>query len=156
MNIYDLPAFNRLQGIESLSQSNSPLSFQYVDELYPQIINEDQEEQYSYLGYNDMGYETPRTIADQNRILGQTFTQQQPNFFRRMFDRASDMFGSGRELIGQGIGTLANLVTGNPIVGGVMSLLSRIYILSPCTPFTAIPLNSARSFILSSAPSFLS
>ena len=43
-----------------------------------------------------------------------------------MFDRASDMFGSGRELIGQGIGTLANLVTGNPIVGGVMSLLSRM------------------------------
>ena len=129
MNIYDVQLLNELlkpkQGIESLSQASSPLSFQYVDQLYPQINNED-EEDYLYPGMGDMRYETPRTIADQNRILGQTFTQQQPNFFQRMFNKASDIYGSGRDLIGQGIGTLANLVTGNPLVGGVMSLISRM------------------------------
>jgi len=129
MNIYDVQLLNELlkpkEGIESLSQASSPLSFQYEDELYPQINNED-EEDYLYPGMEDMRYETPRTISDQNRILGQTFTQQQPNFFQRMFNRASDIYGSGRNLIGQGIGTLANLVTGNPLVGGVMSLMSRM------------------------------
>ena len=129
MNIYDVQLLNQLlkpkQGIESLSQASSPLSFQYVDQLYPQINNED-EEDYLYPGMGDMRYETPRTIADQNRILGQTFTQQQPNFFERMLNKASDFYGSSKNLIGQGIGTLANFVTGNPIVGGIMSLISRM------------------------------
>ena len=46
----------------------------------PINIEKDEEEQYPYLGYNNMGYETPRTIADQNRILGQTFTPPEQNF----------------------------------------------------------------------------
>ena len=97
MNIYDVQLLNQLlnqkEGVASLSQASSPLSFKYVDELYPQINNEaEAEEDYLYSGIGDMRYETPRTIADQNRILGQTFTQQQPNFFQRMLSGASDMW----------------------------------------------------------------
>jgi len=37
-----------------------------------------------------------------------------------------DIYGSGKELIGKGVGTLANILTGNPFIGGVMSLMSRM------------------------------
>ena len=57
---------------------------------------------------------------------GTNFNFNQPNFFQRMFNKASDIYGSSRDLIGTGISSLANLVTGNPLVGGVMSLLSRM------------------------------
>ena len=128
MNIYDVQLLNELlkqkQGIASLSQAASPLSFQYVDELYPQINNED-EEDYLYPGMGDMRYETPRTIADQNRILGQTFTQQQPNFFQRMLSGASDLYGSGRDLVGTGISSLMSLASGIPGLGLLTGLINR-------------------------------
>jgi hypothetical protein len=127
MNIYDVQLLNELlkpkQGIESLSQAASPLSFQYVDELYPQINNED-EEDYLYSGMGDMRYQTPRTIADQNRILGQTFTQKQPNFFQRMLSGASDMYGSGRDLIGTGITSLMGLASGIPGISLLTGLIN--------------------------------
>ena len=33
-----------------------------------------------------MRYETPRTIADQNRILGQTFTEKKPSGIAKLFE----------------------------------------------------------------------
>jgi len=82
------------------------------------------EEDYLYSGMEDIVYQTPRTIADQNRILGQTFTQQQPNFFQRMLSGASDMYGSGRDLIGTGIGSLMSLASGIPGLGLLMGLIN--------------------------------
>ena len=86
--------------------------------------DEDEEDQLLYSGVGDMRYQTPRTIADQNRILGQTFTQQQPNFFQRMLSGASDMYGSGRDLIGTGIGSLMSLASGIPGLGLLMGLIN--------------------------------
>jgi hypothetical protein len=45
-----------------------------------QNFEDEDEDELSYLGIGDMTYGTPRTIADQNRILGQTFTQQPKSF----------------------------------------------------------------------------
>jgi hypothetical protein len=42
--------------------------------------DEEDEDQVSYLGINNMTYGTPRTIADQNAVLGRTFTQQPKSF----------------------------------------------------------------------------
>ena len=39
-----------------------------------------------YTGVTGIGYQTPRTIADQNRILGQTFTEQKPSGIARLFE----------------------------------------------------------------------
>jgi len=39
-----------------------------------------------YTGVTGMGYQTPRTIADQNRVLGQTFTEQKPSGIARLFE----------------------------------------------------------------------
>ena len=47
---------------------------------------EDEEDQLPYSGVGDMRYQTPRTIADQNRILGQTFTEQKPSGIARLFE----------------------------------------------------------------------
>ena len=90
----------------------------------PINIEEDEEEQYPYLGYNNMGYETPRTIADQNRILGQTFTPPEQNLFRRIISGASDLYGSGRNLIGTGIGSLISLASGIPGIGLLTGLIN--------------------------------
>ena len=47
---------------------------------------ENEEDQLPYSGVGDMRYQTPRTIADQNRILGQTFTEQKPSGIARLFE----------------------------------------------------------------------
>jgi hypothetical protein len=39
-----------------------------------------------YTGVTGLGYQTPRTIADQNRVLGQTFTKQKPSGIARLFE----------------------------------------------------------------------
>ena len=39
-----------------------------------------------YTGITGIGYQTPRTIADQNRILGQTFTKQKPSGIAKLFE----------------------------------------------------------------------
>ena len=39
-----------------------------------------------YTGITGIGYQTPRTIADQNRILGQTFTKQKPSGVAKLFE----------------------------------------------------------------------
>ena len=47
---------------------------------YPSVsetmVDENEEDQLPYSGVGDIRYQTPRTIADQNRVLGQTFTPQ--------------------------------------------------------------------------------
>ena len=53
-----------------------------------------------YSGAGNMGYETPRTIADQNRVLGQTFTEPKKSIFPLT-----------KEDIKTGIGTLLDFVT---------------------------------------------
>ena len=56
------------------------------------IQEEDEEDQMieeniaPYTGVTGMGYQTPRTITDQNRILGQTFTEQKPSGIARLFE----------------------------------------------------------------------
>ena len=90
----------------------------------PINIEEDEEEQYPYSGVGDMRYETPRTIADQNRILGQTFTPPKQNLFRRIISGASDLYGSGRNLIGTGIGSLISLASGIPGIGLLTGLIN--------------------------------
>jgi hypothetical protein len=57
---------------------------------------------YKYgVGPDGKPYQQPRTIADQNRVLGQTFTEQQPAWYNRMFNKAR-----------QGITGLKNKFTG--------------------------------------------
>ena len=67
---------------------------------------EDEEDQLPYSGVGDMRYQTPRTIADQNRILGQTFTPR-PKSFR---DSA----------------TLQEYFENRNPVTGIMNLLSKL------------------------------
>jgi len=43
-----------------------------------------EENQLPYSSVGDMGYTTPRTIADQNRILGQTFTERKPSGIEKL------------------------------------------------------------------------
>jgi len=83
-----------------------------------------EENQLPYSGVGDMRYSTPRTIADQNRILGQTFTKPKENFLRRMLSGASNMYGSGRDLIGTGISSLVGLASGIPGIGLLTSLIN--------------------------------
>ena len=57
---------------------------------------------YKYgVGPDGKPYQQPRTIADQNRVLGQTFTKQQPAWYNRMFNK-----------VGEGITGLKNKFTG--------------------------------------------
>ena len=50
----------------------------------------------TYSGVGDMGYTTPRTIADQNKVLGQTFTEQEPSGIEKLlkFLRPGNLIGS--------------------------------------------------------------
>jgi hypothetical protein len=43
-----------------------------------------EENQLPYSGVGDMGYTTPRTITDQNKVLGQTFTEQEPSGIEKL------------------------------------------------------------------------
>jgi hypothetical protein len=44
-----------------------------------------EENQLPYSGVGDMRYTTPRTIEDQNKVLGQTFTEQEPSGIEKLF-----------------------------------------------------------------------
>ena len=54
--------------------------------------DEDEENQLPYSGVGDMRYQTPRTIADQNRILGQTFTEEEPSGIAKLFKTIGDIY----------------------------------------------------------------
>jgi len=90
----------------------------------PQNGDED-EEDLDLLRFQNMDLQ-PGYLDRAGSYPSTNFNFNQPNFFERMLNKASDFYGSSKNLIGQGIGTLANFVTGNPIVGGIMSLISRM------------------------------
>jgi len=93
---------------------------QYNDEL---VKNEEQDLDLSRFQNMDL---QPGYLDRAGSYPGTNFNFNQPNFFQRMFNKASDIYGSSRDLIGRGIGTLANVLTGNPIVGGIFSLMSKM------------------------------
>ena len=69
---------------------------------------------YKYgVGPDGKPYQEPRTIADQNKYLGQTFTQRQPVWYNRMFNK-----------VGEGITGIKN--RGGALAGNIMGLLSGI------------------------------
>jgi hypothetical protein len=55
-----------------------------------------EENQLPYSGVGNMRYTTPRTIADQNKVLGQTFTEQEPSGIEKLFKllRPGNLIGS--------------------------------------------------------------
>ena len=55
---------------------------------------------------------------------GTNFNFNQPNFFQRMLSGASDLYGSGRDLIGTGISSLIGLASGIPGLGLLTGLIN--------------------------------
>jgi hypothetical protein len=55
-----------------------------------------EENELPYSGVGNMRYTTPRTIADQNKILGQTFTEQKPSGIEKLLKllRPGNLIGS--------------------------------------------------------------
>jgi len=45
-----------------------------------------------YSGIGSMRYKTPRTIADQNRVLGQTFTEEEPSGITKLFQNLRNIY----------------------------------------------------------------
>jgi hypothetical protein len=75
--------------------------------------DEEDEDQVSYLGINNMTYGTPRTIADQNAVLGRTFTQQ-PTGIAKLFEMLGNVptpFNLARKALGGIFGGLKGLNT---------------------------------------------
>jgi len=56
----------------------------------------------------------------------ESLVEEEPSGIEKLFSRVRDIYGTGRDLIGRGISSAASFLTGNPIVGGVMSLMSRM------------------------------
>ena len=75
--------------------------------------NNDEEDQVSYSGINNMTYGTPRTIADQNAVLGRTFTQQPTGIAKlfEMFGNVPTPFNLARKALGGIFGGLKGLNT---------------------------------------------
>jgi len=91
-----------------LSQYNIPglRSQNLQDDLAQQIVEENRQKVVSgfinapqdyypsitgdmpYSGIGSMRYKTPRTIADQNRVLGQTFTEEEPSGIKSLLQKA--------------------------------------------------------------------
>jgi len=91
------------------------------------IQEEDEEDQLPYSGVGDMRYQTPRTIADQNRILGQTFTPQPKSFrdsatLQEYFENRNPITGI-MNLLGK-LPTPMNILRGG--LGSLRNLNNRI------------------------------
>jgi hypothetical protein len=56
----------------------------------------------------------------------ESLVEEEPSGIEKLFNRVRDIYGTGRDLIGQGISSASSFLTGNPIVGGLMSLISRM------------------------------
>jgi hypothetical protein len=56
----------------------------------------------------------------------ESLVEEEPSGIEKLFSRVRDIYGTGRDLIGQGISSASSFLTGNPIVGGLMSLISRM------------------------------
>jgi len=95
-----------------LSQYNIPglRSQNLQDDLAQQIVEENRQKVVSgfinapqdyypsitgdmpYSGIGSMRYKTPRTIADQNRVLGQTFTEEEPSGITKLFQNLRNIY----------------------------------------------------------------
>ena len=95
----DLPNTYRSQSmLPGIQQNNMISNMQKMNPVALDIMTG----KYKYgVGPDGKPYQQPRTIADQNRVLGQTFTEQQPTWYNRMFNKAR-----------QGITGLKNKFTG--------------------------------------------
>jgi len=108
----------------------APLQDLGIDTSYG-VASEPDEKQVDYLPgqkprYRDMFLNDLRNLpSDFRTSLGQTRDALFEDF-SGLGNFVRDIYGSGKELIGKGIGTLANILTGNPFIGGVMSLMSRM------------------------------
>ena len=71
-----------------------------------------------------MPYQQPRTIADQNRVLGQTFTQRQPAWYNRMFNKAGQGITGLKNQMGNIFSGAKN--QGGALVGNIMGALAGI------------------------------
>jgi len=85
LNQYNVPGLRSQDLINQLVEQNrQKVASDFINapqDYYPSIpggitdIDLMEENQLPYSGVGDMRYSTPRTIADQNRVLGQTFTE---------------------------------------------------------------------------------
>ena len=128
LNQYNVPNLQNQDLVNQLIQENMQknITSDFINvpqDYYQPMTNEEQNLDLSRFQNMDL---QPGYLDRAGSYPGTNFNLNQPNFFQRMFNRASDIYGSGRDLIGTGIGTLSNVLTGNPIIGGVMSLLSRM------------------------------
>jgi len=56
----------------------------------------------------------------------ESLVEEEPSGIEKLFSRVRDIYGTGRDLIGRGISSAASFLTGNPLVGGLASLISRM------------------------------
>ena len=102
--IGDLPNLNYRDYLSNLFNRNQTTQ--------PDFINAPQDDyaslystQLPYSGVGDMGYTTPRTIADQNRVLGQTFTEPK---------KSNGIFDLLMNIVMPGYNFIKNLGNGQP------------------------------------------
>ena len=102
--LYEQPynMFDIAGGITSIPTNMSTQNFEDEDE-----------DELSYSGIGNMTYGTPRTIADQNAILGRTFTQQPTGIAKlfEMFGNIPTPFNLARKALGGIFGGLKGLNT---------------------------------------------
>ena len=90
LNKYNVPNLQSRDLVQQLIEENQARTNPFVRpnilDIAGGITNIDliEENQLPYSGVGDMGYTTPRTIADQNRILGQTFTERKPSGIEKL------------------------------------------------------------------------
>ena len=85
LNQYNVPNLGNQNLVDAIiAQNRQKVASDFINvpqDYYPSIpggitdIDLMEENQLPYSGVGDMRYSTPRTIADQNRVLGQTFTE---------------------------------------------------------------------------------
>jgi len=73
------PLRSNYESLARFEDFNPRVGIMNVGLPFASTTSED-EEDYLYSGMEDIVYQTPRTIADQNRILGQTFTPRPKSF----------------------------------------------------------------------------
>ena len=85
--------------------------------------NEDEEEDLDLLRFQNMDLQP--SYLDRAGSFNTNFNFNQPNFFQRMLSGASDLYGSGRDLVGTGISSLIGLASGIPGLGLLTGLINR-------------------------------
>jgi hypothetical protein len=115
-----------------------------------------EENELPYSGVGNMRYTTPRTIADQNKILGQTFTEQKPSGIEKLLKLLPFGRGIGSFLAGIlpkdppevkavkdfyarnfGVTSAGSVASGimegyNPVSGGFLNYLQVVNMVNLC------------------------